>query len=158
MHPTSCFPSLAFCDVFLQGGTVDATPAVKSLSGNTTSIVFLDHGGSEIAKDRSRVDWNETRIVCRIVQHLLKEVSPLLDIITWISEFNGRWEAPSRRRCRDQCALRHTDFVADAAAKHRYERAEAKTVDGLEGARELFRKCAMVYLLRWGHVFFRYPS
>lgn len=86
MHPSiSQFPSLEFYDLSLRNGTVDALgnispnllPPLSShlqvdeLTGHQRPIVFLDHGGSETAKDRSRVNWNEARIVCSVVEDLL---------------------------------------------------------------------------------------
>lgn len=86
MHPTiSRFPSLEFYNMSLQDGTVDADgivspelhpPLSAHLQKNTRaehrpSVVFLDHGGSETVKDRSRVNWNEAHIVCSIVEDLM---------------------------------------------------------------------------------------
>jgi len=86
MHPLiSRFPALEFYNTALHDGTVDAAgnvtpdlyPPMSShleadtLSGDRRSVVFLDHGGSETAKDRSRVNWNEAHIVCSVVEDLL---------------------------------------------------------------------------------------
>ena len=86
MHPAiSRFPSLEFYNMSLHDGTVDAAgnvhpelhPPMSShleadmLTGHRPPVVFLDHGGSETAKDRSRVNWNEAHIVCSIVEDLL---------------------------------------------------------------------------------------
>jgi len=86
MHPSiSRFPSLEFYDFALQDGTVDSSgnihpmllPPLSShleqniLTGHRPSVVFIDHGGAETLKDRSRVNWNEAHIVCSIVEDLL---------------------------------------------------------------------------------------
>lgn len=86
MHPSiSQFPSLEFYNLSLRDGTVDCfgniapnlLPPLSShlevdaLTGHRGAVVFLDHGGSETAKDRSRVNWNEAHIVCSIVEDLL---------------------------------------------------------------------------------------
>lgn len=86
MHPSiSQFPSLEFYGLSLRDGTVDAlgniSPhlipplsshlPVDASTGHRGSVVFLDHGGSETAKDRSRVNWNEAHIVCSVVEDLL---------------------------------------------------------------------------------------
>lgn len=86
MHPDiSRFPSAEFYDFSLSDGTVDSVgnvapflePPISShlrtnpATGNRPSLIFLDHGGSESAKDRSRVNWNEAHIVCGIVEDLL---------------------------------------------------------------------------------------
>jgi len=34
-------------------------------------MIFLNHGGSESMKDRSKINWNEAYIVCSIVEDLL---------------------------------------------------------------------------------------
>jgi superfamily I DNA and/or RNA helicase len=85
MHPSiSRFPSLEFYDFALQDGTVDSSgnihpmllPPLSShleqniLTGHRPSVVFIDHGGAETLKDRSRVNWNEAHIVCSIVEDL----------------------------------------------------------------------------------------
>ena len=86
MHPfISQFPSLEFYNLSLRDGTVDAfgniSPKllpplsshlpVDASTGHRMPVVFLDHGGSETAKDRSRVNCNEAHIVCSIVEDLL---------------------------------------------------------------------------------------
>ncbi|KAF9238389.1 P-loop containing nucleoside triphosphate hydrolase protein [Melanogaster broomeanus] len=96
MHPSiSHFPSLEFYNLTLLDGTVDTAGNISPqllpplsrhlpvdiLTGHRPSVVFLDHGGSETAKDRSRVNRNEAYIVCSIVEDLLlqNEVSSLLN-------------------------------------------------------------------------------
>lgn len=86
MHPSiSRFPSDEFYDLSLRDGTVDAfgnispnlLPPLSShlpvdvSTGHQIPVVFLDHGGSETVKDRSRVNWNEAYIVCSVVEDLL---------------------------------------------------------------------------------------
>lgn len=55
---------------------------MDELTGHQMSVVFLDHGGSETAKDRSRVNWNEAHIVCSIVEDLLLKNEVCLPSIT----------------------------------------------------------------------------
>ncbi|KAF9785941.1 P-loop containing nucleoside triphosphate hydrolase protein [Thelephora terrestris] len=86
MHPDiSRFPSAEFYNFSLSDGTVDSAGNVVSFldppisshltanpaTGNRPSLIFLDHAGSESAKDRSRVNWNEAHIVCSVVEDLL---------------------------------------------------------------------------------------
>jgi superfamily I DNA and/or RNA helicase len=86
MHPDiSRFPSAEFYNFSLSDGTVDSAGNVVSIldppisshltanpaTGNRPSLIFLDHAGSESAKDRSRVNWNEAHIVCSVVEDLL---------------------------------------------------------------------------------------
>jgi len=130
MHPTiSQFPSLEFYNLSLRDGTVDTlgniSPnllpplsshlQVDALTGHRGSVVFLDHGGSETAKDRSRVNWNEAHIVCSIVEDLLvkNEVRFLAINPEW-SVLIGVCEVSSWRRRWHHCPLRRSGFVADA--------------------------------------------
>jgi superfamily I DNA and/or RNA helicase len=86
MHPTiSRFPSAEFYNLSLRDGTTDSVgnpisalqpPISRHLmlnpvTGTQPSIVFLDHSGSETAKDRSRVNHNEAHILCGVVEDLL---------------------------------------------------------------------------------------
>lgn len=86
MHPSiSQFPSLEFYELSLRDGTVDTFGNISTnlhpplsnhllvdpSTGYRGSVVFLDHAGSETAKDRSRVNWNEAHIVCSVVEDLL---------------------------------------------------------------------------------------
>lgn len=86
MHPDiSRFPSAEFYNFSLSDGTVDSAGKVapsldpptsshlmpNPTTGNRPSLIFLDHTGSESAKDRSRVNWNEAHIVCSVVEDLL---------------------------------------------------------------------------------------
>ena len=102
MHPSiSQFPSLEFYNLSLQDGTVDTLGKISpnllpplsshlpvdASTGHRRSVAFLDHGGSETAKDRSRVNWNEAHIVCSVVEDLLLKNEVCLPISltrTWL--------------------------------------------------------------------------
>lgn len=86
MHPAiSRFPSSEFYNFTLQDGTIDPVgnihPRLKPPSsrhlrvnmetGHRPSVIFLDHTGPESAKDRSRVNRHDARIVCSVVEDLL---------------------------------------------------------------------------------------
>lgn len=130
MHPSiSQFPSLEFYNLSLRDGTVDALgnispnllPPLSShlpvdeLTGHQMSVAFLDHGGSETAKDRSRVNWNEAHIVCSIVEDLLlKNEVRLPSIAPEWSVLIGVGEVSSWRRRWHHCPLRCSSFVVDA--------------------------------------------
>ncbi|EGO20355.1 hypothetical protein SERLADRAFT_477852 [Serpula lacrymans var. lacrymans S7.9] len=149
MHPTiSHFPSLEFYNFSLQNGTVDAsgntTPSllpplsshleVNLETGNRPSVVFLDHTGSESARDRSRVNWNEANIVCSVVEDLLlqnehlkgKDIGIIAPYAAQISLLT---------RLLNTNAKYHTRFK-NALGDHRVmqlSNIEIKTVDGFEG-------------------------
>ncbi|KAI6118101.1 P-loop containing nucleoside triphosphate hydrolase protein [Pisolithus sp. B1] len=149
MHPTiSHFPSLEFYNMSLQDGTVDAAGNVSpdlypplsshlevdTLTGRRPSVVFLDHGGSEAAKDRSRVNWNEAHIVCSVIEDLLlrnehlrgknigviapyaAQISLLTRLLTTDAKYRKRFLASLG----DHRAMQLSDI-------------EVKTVDGFEG-------------------------
>lgn len=86
MHPSlSRFPSSEFYNYALFDGTVNGQGQVSSTllpptsrhlevnpkTGHRPSLIFLDHAGSEEMKDRSRVNRNEARIVCAVIEDLL---------------------------------------------------------------------------------------
>ncbi|KAF8583439.1 P-loop containing nucleoside triphosphate hydrolase protein [Ramaria rubella] len=80
MHPSlSRFPSSEFYDFSLRDGTVpsallpptSAHLQVDPATGHRPSVIFLDHAGGEEMKDRSRVNHNEARIVCAVIEDLL---------------------------------------------------------------------------------------
>jgi superfamily I DNA and/or RNA helicase len=82
MHPAlSQFPSSEFYNLALQDGTLDSSTSLlppnslhlraDPVSGKKPSVVFLDHGGKEEKKDRSRINWNEASIVVGVVEDLL---------------------------------------------------------------------------------------
>jgi superfamily I DNA and/or RNA helicase len=93
MHPSlSRFPSSEFYNFSLHDGTVNLLgqvspsllpPAschlrINPETGHRPSVIFLDHAGNEEMKDRSRVNHNEARIVCAVIEDLLlnNPVSP----------------------------------------------------------------------------------
>lgn len=92
MHPAiSRFPSEEFYRKSLRDGTVNSLgrvsphllpphsavfPELTQFAEGTDahhrpSVVFLDHVGRESRKDRSRVNLDEARIVCSLVEDLL---------------------------------------------------------------------------------------
>lgn len=86
MHPAIArFPASEFYNNMLLDGMVDAAggvpsrlnpPASTQLNAHADaesrpSVIFLDHGGNESAKDKSRVNWNEAHIVCSVIEDLL---------------------------------------------------------------------------------------
>ena len=86
MHPSlSRFPSSEFYNYSLLDGTVNGAgevspqllpPSSSHLAadpetGYRPSMIFLDHAGNEEMKDRSRVNKNEARIVCAVIEDLL---------------------------------------------------------------------------------------
>ncbi|KAG2035496.1 P-loop containing nucleoside triphosphate hydrolase protein [Suillus americanus] len=149
MHPSiSRFPSLEFYDFALQDGTVDTAgnihpmllPPLSShleqnvLTGHRPSVVFIDHGGAETLKDRSRVNWNEAHIVCSIVEDLLLQNENLQGAnIGVIAPYAA------------QISLLYRLLNTDAKYRKRFESTlgdrrmmqlggiEVKTVDGFEG-------------------------
>ncbi|KAI6013193.1 P-loop containing nucleoside triphosphate hydrolase protein [Pisolithus microcarpus] len=149
MHPTiSHFPSLEFYNMSLQDGTVDAAGNVSpdlhpplsshlevdTSTGRRPSVVFLDHGGSEMAKDRSRVNWNEAHIVCSVIEDLLlrnehlrgKNIGVIAPYAAQISLLTRLLNTDAKYRKRflatlgDHRAMQLSDI-------------EVKTVDGFEG-------------------------
>lgn len=90
MHPDiSHFPALEFYDLALRDGTVDEVgnaiaglePPVsrhltltvrnKESRKSRPSVIFLDHGGNESMKGRSRVNVTEAHLVASVVEDLL---------------------------------------------------------------------------------------
>ncbi|KAF8512101.1 P-loop containing nucleoside triphosphate hydrolase protein [Hysterangium stoloniferum] len=88
MHPSiSRFPSREFYNYSLLDGTMSLDGQVSATllpptsshleinpeTGDRPSVIFLDHSGNEEMKDRSRVNYNEARIVCAIIEDLLMQ-------------------------------------------------------------------------------------
>ncbi|TFK48338.1 P-loop containing nucleoside triphosphate hydrolase protein [Heliocybe sulcata] len=83
MHPAiSRFPSLEFYQFSVRDGTKKSDGTVDPhllpprsryhpATGDRPSVIFLDHAGSEQAKDRSRINLLECQIVCDLVEDLL---------------------------------------------------------------------------------------
>ena len=85
MHPDIAkFPALEFYNLALRNGTVDdvgnALPGLeppKSTHMNvkseesSPSVIFVDHGGNESRKGRSRVNITEGHLVASLVEDLL---------------------------------------------------------------------------------------
>ncbi|KAG1736198.1 P-loop containing nucleoside triphosphate hydrolase protein [Suillus lakei] len=149
MHPSiSRFPSLEFYDFALQDGTVDSAgnihpmllPPLSShleqnvLTGHRPSVVFIDHGGAETSKDRSRVNWNEAHIVCSIVEDLLLQNENLLGAnIGVIAPYAAQISLLYRLLNTD---AKYRKRFASTLGDHRMMQLssiEVKTVDGFEG-------------------------
>jgi len=149
MHPDiSSFPSAEFYNFCLQDGTVDGEGNISSLlmppksshleinpvTGNRPSVIFLNHGGSESMKDRSRVNWNEAHIVCSVVEDLLLHnkcirgadigiIAPYVAQISLLTRlFNTN---PTYRKRFEQVLGEHRAM--------QLANIEIKTVDGFEG-------------------------
>ncbi|KAF9219331.1 P-loop containing nucleoside triphosphate hydrolase protein [Gyrodon lividus] len=149
MHPSiSRFPSLEFYDLSLQDGTVDTAGnispkllpplsshlPVDTLTGRRPSIVFLDHGGSEAAKDRSRVNWNEARIVCSIVEDLLLQNEHLRgEDIGIIAPYVAQISLLTRLLNTDEKYRKRFSANLGDYRKLQLSSIEIKTVDGFEG-------------------------
>ena len=82
MHPDIAkFPAKEFYDLALLNGTVDsignALPGLEPPRSthlkvqNRPSVIFVDHGGNESMKGRSRVNVTEAHLVASIVEDLL---------------------------------------------------------------------------------------
>ncbi|KAH7911786.1 P-loop containing nucleoside triphosphate hydrolase protein [Hygrophoropsis aurantiaca] len=149
MHPSiSHFPSSEFYNFSLQDGTIDSAGnvspnlipplsthlAIDTATGNRPSIVFLDHAGSESAKDRSRVNWNEASIVCSVVEDLLLQNEHLRGKdIGIIAPYAAQISLLTRLLNTD--AKYKTRFLATLGDHRAMQLAdiEVKTVDGFEG-------------------------
>lgn len=147
MHPSiSRFPSLEFYDFALQDGTVDSSgnihpmllPPLSShleqniLTGHRPSVVFIDHGGAETLKDRSRVNWNEAHIVCSIVEDILSKnllganIGVIAPYAAQISLLYRLLNTDSKYRKRFESTLGDHRMMQLSGI-------EVKTVDGFEG-------------------------
>jgi regulator of nonsense transcripts 1 len=82
MHPDIArFPAKEFYNLALLNGTVDdggnALPGLEPPRSthlnvqNRPSVIFVDHGGNESMKGRSRVNVSEAHIVASLVEDLL---------------------------------------------------------------------------------------
>ncbi|KAG2076441.1 P-loop containing nucleoside triphosphate hydrolase protein [Suillus decipiens] len=149
MHPSiSRFPSLEFYDLALQDGTVDSAgnihpmllPPLSShleedvLTGHRPSVVFIDHGGAETFRDRSRVNWNEAHIVCSIVEDLLLQNENLVGAnIGVIAPYAAQISLLYRLLNTD---VKYRQRFESTLGDHRMMQLsdiEVKTVDGFEG-------------------------
>jgi regulator of nonsense transcripts 1 len=83
MHPDIAqFPATEFYGLALLNGTVDADghalPGLEpprsthlNFQSNRPSVIFVDHGGNESMKGRSRVNVTEAHLVASLVEDLL---------------------------------------------------------------------------------------
>ncbi|TFY81080.1 hypothetical protein EWM64_g2933 [Hericium alpestre] len=166
MHPAiSRFPSSEFYNFCLQDGTVDASGNVPShlhppssthlladpRTGHVPSVVFLDHGGAESFKDRSRVNWTEAHIVCSIIEDLLlsneasgraRLMRPVTDLVQQglrgedigvIAPYVAQISLLSRFLNTDANYQKHFKAVLGDQRAMQLANIEVKTVDGFEG-------------------------
>ena len=151
MHPAiSAFPSKEFYDAGLKNGTVSSEgiigatfkpPESRHLSrrrskvtGQVPSVLFIHHDNWEVAKDRSRANIEEIRIVIAILEDLLlsnpemrgKDIGIIAPYVAQIKMLESTlktdldWEDRFRERLGDRRALQMKEV-------------EIKTVDGFEG-------------------------
>ncbi|KAG6370711.1 P-loop containing nucleoside triphosphate hydrolase protein [Boletus reticuloceps] len=149
MHPSiSQFPSLEFYNLSLRDGTVDALgnispnllPPLSShlpvdeLTGYQMPVVFLDHGGSETAKDRSRVNWNEAQIVCSVVEDLLLKNEYLRgEDVGIIAPYVAQVSLLTRLLNSDEKYRKRFSTTLGDHRKLQLHNIDIKTVDGFEG-------------------------
>ncbi|KAF8553618.1 P-loop containing nucleoside triphosphate hydrolase protein [Imleria badia] len=149
MHPSiSQFPSLEFYNLSLRDGTVDTLgnispnllPPLSShlpvdeLTGHSSPVVFLDHGGSETAKDRSRVNWNEAHIVCSIVEDLLLKNEYLRgEDVGIIAPYVAQVSLLTRLLNSDEKYRKRFSTTLGDHRKLQLHNVDIKTVDGFEG-------------------------
>ncbi|KAG9311016.1 P-loop containing nucleoside triphosphate hydrolase protein [Chiua virens] len=149
MHPSiSQFPSLEFYDLSLRDGTVDTFGNIPSnllpplsshlpvdaSTGHRRSVVFLDHGGSETARDRSRVNWNEAHIVCSVVEDLLMKNESLRgEDIGIIAPYVAQVSLLTRLLNSDEKYRKRFSSTLGDHRKLQLHDIDIKTVDGFEG-------------------------
>ncbi|KIK92239.1 hypothetical protein PAXRUDRAFT_830143 [Paxillus rubicundulus Ve08.2h10] len=149
MHPSiSRFPSSEFYNFCLQDGTIDPVGnispkllpprsnhlLVDTLTGQRASVVFLDHGGSETTKDRSRVNWNEAHIVCSIIEDLLLQNEHLRgEDIGVIAPYVAQISLLTRLLNTDEKYRKRFSATLGDYRKLQLSSIEIKTVDGFEG-------------------------
>ncbi|KAF8480701.1 P-loop containing nucleoside triphosphate hydrolase protein, partial [Gautieria morchelliformis] len=146
MHPSLArFPSSEFYNYALYDGTVDlhggVPPALLpprsshlAMDGVGPSVIFLDHAGGEEMKDRSRVNRNEARIVCAIIEDLLmhnpnmmgRDVGVIAPYAAQISLLERTLRANSAYRAQ-------LDALLGPLRAMQVGHVEVKTVDGFEG-------------------------
>ncbi|KAF9526041.1 P-loop containing nucleoside triphosphate hydrolase protein [Crepidotus variabilis] len=154
MHPEiSHFPALEFYDLALMDGTVDAggnalaglePPESKHLSlprrtqksdkKTRPSVIFLDHGGNESMKGRSRVNVTEAHLVASVVEDLLL-ANPTLkgDDIGIIAPYAAQIQLLTRYFNHDPHYKDRFESVLGSQRAMQLPKVEIKTVDGFEG-------------------------
>uniref|UniRef100_A0A0W0FZN0 P-loop containing nucleoside triphosphate hydrolase protein n=1 Tax=Moniliophthora roreri TaxID=221103 RepID=A0A0W0FZN0_MONRR len=160
MHPAiSHFPSCEFYNYSLKDGTVDRSgyisprllpPNVSSallppgtlsipdsdsdIATNRPPVIFLDHTGSESLKAKSRVNWNEARIVASVVEDLLLNNDNLMGMdIGIIAPYIAQISLLTRLLNTD---AKYQERFRSVLGDHRAMQLgniEIKTVDGFEG-------------------------
>ncbi|KAA1474060.1 P-loop containing nucleoside triphosphate hydrolase protein [Dentipellis sp. KUC8613] len=149
MHPAiSRFPSSEFYNFSLLDGTVDASGKIPShlhpplsmhlpphpTTGHTPSVVFLDHGGAESFKDRSRVNWTEAHIVCSVIEDLLLSNEGLGgEDIGVIAPYVAQIALLTRFLNVDAKYANRFKAVLGEQRAMQMGKVEVKTVDGFEG-------------------------
>lgn len=97
MHPAlSKFPSSEFYNLSVSDATVSALGEISPMllpptsihleadpeTGHRPSVIFLDHTGNEAIQDRSRVNYNEMKIICAVIEDLLLNNPVRLSLVT----------------------------------------------------------------------------
>ncbi|KIL60706.1 hypothetical protein M378DRAFT_193589 [Amanita muscaria Koide BX008] len=149
MHPgISRFPSTEFYNLSLIDGTIDAfgnvqphlyPPNSRHLRENENThlrppVIFLDHGGIESLKDRSRVNHHEAHIVMSVVEDLLLN-NPQLDAseIGIIAPYVAQVSLLTRLLKNDVKYKKRFVEVLGEFRTMQLASVEVKTVDGFEG-------------------------
>ncbi|KDQ17106.1 hypothetical protein BOTBODRAFT_106235 [Botryobasidium botryosum FD-172 SS1] len=149
MHPAiSAFPSSEFYNLALRDGTIDECGHIsarllppKSLhlkrdpeTGAGPSVVFLDHGGAEAKKDRSKVNMNEAAIVCSVVEDLLLNNPDITGSdIGIIAPYAAQITLLDSLLKTDEAYKEHFKRVLGRHRALETADIEVKTVDGFEG-------------------------
>lgn len=135
MHPDiSQFPSLEFYNLALLDGTVDEVgnaiaglepPISQHLTlqeaskTSTPSVIFLDHGGNESMKGRSRVNVTEAHLVASVVEDLLLANPVRPNSTPFLTNLSNVTLVPERKRHRSNCTICSSDPASDALSKSR---------------------------------------
>jgi len=133
MHPDiSRFPAEEFYEFELRDGTVDkagdALPGLEppisthlNFRNKRPSVIFVDHGGNESMKGRSRVNVTEAHLVASVVEDLLL-VNKVCNFLIYYAhagrhKFSMLAGSP-RPRYRNHRTLRGADHASSAFSQH----------------------------------------
>ncbi|KIJ30456.1 hypothetical protein M422DRAFT_61717 [Sphaerobolus stellatus SS14] len=149
MHPTlSRFPSSEFYNFALFDGTVGADGSihprllpptsthleVNPATGDRPSVIFLDHAGNEALKDRSRVNLNEARLVCAVIEDLLMHNPKMRGLdIGVITPYAAQVSLLQRKLGYDRSYQGELERLLGPLRAMQVADIEVKTVDGFEG-------------------------